>query len=149
MTHLYAGPADEFSHLRRQLYRLLDAAAAGAPPARATTWTPPADVAVSDTNVIISLELAGMERDQIEVAVEGRTLTVSGHRSNPGNGSAEQTLLTEWPVGHFARSFALGWEVDPARVRASLSDGVLEIRIARKDPARRADGGEQDAHIRA
>ena len=137
MTPTYTDPFEELAQLRRQLFRLMDAATVGggskpsdAGSAPQGEWTPPADVSVTPTEVIIALEAAGMAREQITVAVEGQTLTISGHRDRPGNG--EKVLHSEWAFGEFARSFSLGWDVDADRVQATLRDGVLEVKIGRK-----------------
>lgn len=142
MTPTYTDPFEELANLRRQLFRLMDAATVGGgkpsggsePPnggnAPQGEWTPPADVSVTPTEVVIALEVAGMAREQISVAVEGQTLTITGHRDRPGNG--EKVLHSEWAFGEFSRSFSLGWDVDADRVQASLRDGVLEVKIGRK-----------------
>jgi HSP20 family protein len=133
MGRQHTDPFDDFTHLRRRLYGLLDRGPVGGPetPTEAE-WTPAGDVIVTQNEVVIALELAGMARDQINVSLEERTLTVSGRRQRAGNGDAEQPLHSEWGLGEFSRSFALGWEVDADNIKAALTDGVLEIRVPRK-----------------
>jgi HSP20 family protein len=75
------------------------------------------------------------------VTIDRGVLTLSGERvsSLPDEKQARERKLTvysqERPYGSFKRAISLPDDVDPARVDASYRDGVLQVRIARRESA--------------
>jgi HSP20 family protein len=85
--------------------------------------------------LVVVVELAGVEAESIDVAVEERALTISGSRSRPRvPGQVYQQAEIEY--GHFERHIPLGRDIDPAAATAAYDAGVLTITlpIARRAP---------------
>ena len=105
-------------------------------------------VAGEDGELVLRAELPGVTAEAIDLVVDEDELTISGEF--PGlpvdDGLA---LLSERPEGPFEHSFYLPTEVDPARIEARLSDGVLEVRMPRAERGARripvVDGGDARA----
>jgi HSP20 family protein len=86
--------------------------------------------------LVVVVELAGVDPDSIELSVEERALTVSGSRARPRvAGQVYQQAEIEY--GHFERRIPLGQEIDAAASRATYDAGLLRITlpIARRAPA--------------
>ena len=110
--------------------------------AEAPGWTPPVDLYETPIEFVLTAELPGLSRDQIDIHVEEFRVVVRGARTaTPGGDiSSEQFHRVERGHGRFSRAFALPEPIDIDRVRADLKDGVLTITIPKAtDRARRID----------
>ena len=109
-----------------RLERLL--AALQQPTASAETrWSPALSVWEDDKQLLVCVDLAGVRRDEVAVAVEGRRLIVRGSR--PASDDGKRLVLSERPLGSFQREILLPQRADLAEPEAHLEDGVLEIRV--------------------
>ena len=78
--------------------------------------------------IVVRLELPGVKRDEIQLYVERRQLTVRGRREFPtGDGRVYQQV--EMDYGPFDRRIRLVVDVDVDKTHATYEDGVLEIRL--------------------
>ncbi|MDE3153716.1 MAG: Hsp20/alpha crystallin family protein [Acidobacteriota bacterium] len=104
-------------------------------------WLPPIDVYETADRFIVTAEVPGMTRDQMDVRVEGGRVTVTGER--PGTAAGERYHRIERGHGRFSRSFVLDQAIDAAAVSADLRDGVLTVSIPKAPGAapRRIDVG--------
>ena len=96
-------------------------------------WTPRVDICESADGFVVTLEVAGVEREEIDIVVEDRCLRISGTRSDPSPSGCVRWHQMEIAQGRFERVLMLPQEVDPERITATHKDGYLHIRIPR-DP---------------
>lgn len=89
-------------------------------------WTPRADVFEQDGNMIVRLELPGLDRKDVEVQVEEDRLIVEGERLND-RPEGEGAFAGELPYGPFCREIPLPYPVDPSDVKARFRNGLLEV----------------------
>lgn len=99
---------------------------------RATeAWHPAINAYRCRSCVVISAELAGVDRSQIELRVEPRRLWLRGHRLPPeprdSEGPPLQVLAMEIDHGAFEREIVLPVDVDPEQVKAEQREGLLWI----------------------
>lgn len=93
-------------------------------------WTPPVDLYETADEFVLSAELPGLSRDQIEIHVEDSRIIIRGERaSGPGTVPCEEFHRVERGHGRFSRAFALPEPIDIDRVSADLKDGILTITI--------------------
>ncbi|MGE5242638.1 MAG: Hsp20/alpha crystallin family protein [Betaproteobacteria bacterium] len=97
-------------------------------------WTPPVDLYETAAEYVLTAELAGLSRDQIEIHAEDNRITLRGERaSGPGGAGhaipCEQYHRVERGHGRFSRAFVLPEAVQVDAVRADLKDGVLTVTI--------------------
>jgi HSP20 family protein len=93
-------------------------------------WTPPVDLYETANDFILTADLPGLSREQIEIRVDEDRIVIRGERvGGPIDMPCEQFHRVERGHGRFSRSFALSHAIDVARVSADLKDGVLTIRI--------------------
>ncbi len=98
------------------------------------SWIPLADVYETPEAFVVEIELAGLEQDDIEIAVDGDSLTVRGERHAMGNAAPECFHRMERSYGAFSRSFQLSEDVDPERVTATWRDGLLRLNAPKARP---------------
>ena len=91
-------------------------------------WTPPVDLYETANEFVLSAELPGLSRDQIEINVEDSRITIRGERAT-GHLPCEQYHRVERGHGRFSRAFALPEAVDVEHVAAELKDGILTITL--------------------
>ena len=101
-----------------------------------TSFAPPVDIYEDEHNIILKLEVPGIDEKDIDVRVEGNTLTVHGERKIEKEEKEENFRRVERQYGSFTRSFTLPSSVDPQQVSADYSQGVLKIRLAKKAEAK-------------
>jgi HSP20 family protein len=102
-------------------------------------FRPAVDCFVTDDpgQLVVVVELAGVDPESIEIAVAERTLTISGHRARPRvDGQVYQQAEIEY--GRFERQIPLGHDIAPASASAVYEAGMLRITlpIAKRAPRR-------------
>ena len=106
-------------------------------------WTPPVDLYETATGFVLTAELPGLSRDQVDIHVEEFRVVVRGARTAIAGGdiSGEQFHRVERGHGRFSRAFTLPEPIDVERVTDDLKDGVLTITIPKTTDrgARRID----------
>ena len=100
-------------------------------------WLPPVDIyETADQEIVLKAELAGLKRDAIDLTVENNTLTIRGQRQPDEAAADAQFHRSERVFGAFSRSFTLPNTVDAAKVKAEYRDGVLTVRLPRREETR-------------
>jgi len=103
-------------------------------------WVPPVDLQETAEQYVLTAELPGLTRDDIDIRFQEGYLTLSGVRRDRGL-PCEQYHRVERGHGSFSRTFQLPVPVDAGRIVADLRDGVLTITCpkARDATVRRID----------
>jgi HSP20 family protein len=104
-----------------------------------TAWAPPIDVYETDDRYVVTAEVPGLAREQIELAVKDNRLTIRGMRSGGVPESASRHYhQVERGHGSFERTFQFADPVHHERITADLREGVLTITLPKTaSPARR------------
>ena len=121
----------------RSLDRLLDSFFGG--PARSARpqsgWAPSMDIRETDKELVVYAALPGLSKEDVSLEVKDNVLSVSG-RIKPLGSDEDTWLRREMPRGEFYRAFHLSADSDASKVKASMRDGVLEIRLPKAEEAR-------------
>ena len=89
---------------------------------------PRLDVTERNGEFVVTAELPGVKRDDIEISIENGMLTISAEtRSETEEKEGERVLRQERRYGKYLRSLRLGKEIDDRKVKATYRDGVLEL----------------------
>jgi len=88
-------------------------------------WRPPTDVYETDTSAVVKVEIAGVEKENVEISFANRILTVTGTRRDPTDKLAYQQM--EIKYGGFRTDVFLPWTVKKGDIEASYEDGFLVI----------------------
>jgi HSP20 family protein len=90
---------------------------------------PAVDVAESDGEVVVKMEVPGVEKDQLHLTVSDDHLTVRGETRKESEEKRKNYYRQEIHYGAFQRSVPLPVEVDAAKAHAELKNGVLKIAL--------------------
>ncbi len=108
---------------------------------RAEEWaaSPRIDVYEEGTDVVIKTEVPGMEKDEIDISLDGNTLILKGEKKKEENIEDKDYSYCERYFGTFTRTIELPAEVQADKVSAILKNGVLKIRLPRQETAKKKE----------
>lgn len=92
-------------------------------------WSPEIDVFEKDNRLITKIDLPGMKKEDVKVEVTDGHLTISGERTSEAEEKKENYFRCEREYGSFYRAVPLPEGVKIEDVKASFTDGVLEVSI--------------------
>jgi HSP20 family protein len=121
-----------FGPLHRQLDRLFDDFARGLGPLAAGpggNLIPRIDVAETDKAIEIAVELPGLQRGDVEIALDDNVLNLRGERQVEEDRDEKNVHVSERAYGAFYRAIELPPGVDPSSIDATMSNGVLKITV--------------------
>lgn len=108
---------------------------------------PRVDMIDHEHEILVRAEVPGVAREDLELELAGRMLTLSGERREEKTAGEGTYFQSEIVHGTFSRTIALPEEVDLERVRADFRDGILEIHLPKtQQTARRRIAVEPAAH---
>jgi HSP20 family protein len=97
-------------------------------------YVPYADIYETDEALSVVMEIPGVEKKDVDVALENGVLRVEG-RIDFSKYDSMEPVYTEYNVGHYARSFTLSNKVDQEAISAQLDDGVLTLTLPKAKEA--------------
>ena len=101
-----------------------------------TRLAPPVDIYEDEHKITLKIEVPGIDEKDIDVRIQGNTLTVHGERKLEKEEKEENFRRVERQYGSFTRSFTLPGSVDLGQVSADYDKGVLKINLAKKAEAK-------------
>ena len=132
-------PFREFSPMEERLNRIFRASFNPERPEEALTTTslaPPVDIYEDEHKIALKIEVPGIDEKDIDVRIEGNTLTVHGERKLEKEEKEENFRRVERHYGSFTRSFTLPGSIDPGQVSADYDKGMLKISLPKKAEAK-------------
>ena len=105
---------------------------------RETAWVPDMDILERDGKTVVRLDVPGIKREDLEVAVEGEMLVIRGKREEEKEVKEEDYYCSERATGEFSRAISLPEGVKAEDVEATCEDGVLEVVLPKTAAAERA-----------
>lgn len=100
---------------------------------RMDVWAPNTDVSETGDEYIISIDLPGTSKEDVEVKYKDNRLTISGERKKEEEKEEENFLRKERYHGSFTRSFTLPSEVEKDDIKANFKEGVLTVKVPRSE----------------
>jgi len=95
----------------------------------ADAWVPTAEVLAKGGDLIIRVELAGVEWENIDITFISGVLTISGERERAEGEEEANYYVQERYYGTFRRSMTLPESVDDKDISAAFQNGVVEITV--------------------
>jgi HSP20 family protein len=96
----------------------------------------PVDVDEDEESITIEAEMPGFKRDEVEVSVENGVLTIKGEREGKEGDGKRKRHMSERRYTRVQRSFSLPRSVDGSDVNATMSDGILTIRLNKTEASK-------------
>lgn len=134
-------PVSEFERLQHEINRLFETGL-GFPSGNTGLFdravSPAVDVIESEDEYWVTCDLPGIERDKVELSLTNNVLTLRGEKHVDPTIEKEgaKTYRRETWSGAFQRTISLPDLVDPDRVTAEMKDGVLTIRLSKREDAK-------------
>lgn len=101
-----------------------------------STWNPAVDVVEEDKHYVLSMDLPGLNKEDVKIAVENDTLKISGEKKHEHEDKKKNYHRCERYYGKFERSFNLGTEINTEKIEANFKDGVLYINLPKSESAK-------------
>jgi HSP20 family protein len=122
----FPDPFSEMARLKKEMYRLF-AGVTGSGSYTATSGVFPAvNIAEDGDKILVQAELPGTRQEDLEISIEGATLTLSGERKTDGDGNVSYHRR-ERRSGTFKKAITLPYEVNAEGAEAHFKDGVLDL----------------------
>ena len=93
------------------------------------------DLADEGSEFVVVIDVPGYESEDIDLHLTGNRLSITGEREHEVDERDEQFLRRERTTQSFSRQLRLPEPIDGDEVSASLNNGVLTIRLSKRDPA--------------
>jgi HSP20 family protein len=92
------------------------------------------DVSEKQEGYVVKADLPGVPKEAIHVDIDGNRVTIRAEvKRESEQKEGERVLRSERYYGEFARSFALGDEIDDEKATASFENGVLQLTLPKRD----------------
>ena len=114
------GDENQVSNVSEQMYQ--------------ATFTPLFDIWEDEDQLVLYGDLPGVDPESLDIQFENRQLTIHGKVCRRCEGI--NYLYSEYSVGDFHRSFAIGELIDSEAISAEMRDGVLTLRLPKADGAK-------------
>jgi HSP20 family protein len=131
-TMMRWSPISEFEELHRQMGQLMGAIPE--PGDGAQMWVPDVDIEETEDAWVLEAELPGVEREDVHVEMRESELVISGEIKERERAGILRRRTRR--VGQFEYRVTLPGDVDPENIQATLSDGVLTVRVPKSERAR-------------
>jgi len=105
---------------------------AGSFPSTGENWNPAVDILEKDGDLILRAELPGLTEKQIELKLEGNTLTLKGERKMENEDKKSNYHRLESFYGSFMRTFRLPDTVNMEKISADYKNGILTVTLPQK-----------------
>ncbi len=131
-------PFRELTTLQREMNRLFQDfnTTHGEQDLATSTFAPLVDIYEDEHDITLKMEVPGIDQEDLDIRVENNTLTVRGERKFEKDEKEENFHRIERRYGSFLRSFTLPTTVDTGNINADYDNGVLKIRLAKREEAK-------------
>lgn len=132
-------PFMDFDRMRREMDRLWDSffdLGVRRKGEEGADWVPSLDVSETKSDIIVKLEIPGMDPKDLDLSLSDGTLTIKGEKKREHEEKDENYHCIERSYGSFVRSIPLPKEVKHDKVSASYKNGVLKVVLPKSEEAR-------------
>ena len=99
-----------------------------------SAYSPDVDIFSSDVEVLFAVDLPGVNKGDVSIEIdETNTLIIKGKNSHK---ESENSVLRQYNFGNYYRAFQLSDDYDKEKITAKLENGLLEIKLAKKEEAK-------------
>ncbi len=131
-------PFRELAQLQNRVNRLFQETSLGQDEGLTTTssFVPPVDIYETEQNIVLKMEVPGVEQKDLDIRIENQTITIRGERKFEQEVKEDNFHRVERRYGSFQRSFSLPNTVNPEQVTADYESGVLKVTLAKRAEAK-------------
>ena len=130
-------PFRDLVQLQDRVNRLFQESATGREEGFNTpSFVPPVDIYEDEHNIVLKVEVPGVEQKDLDIRIENNTITIRGERKIEKETKEENYHRVERRYGSFQRSFGLPNTVNPEQVTADYENGILKVTLAKRAEAK-------------
>ena len=132
MTIVRYNPWTEMNSLQRQLNRIFDDSLT---PANAANYSkvPAAELTINDEDLVLKLELPGINPADLDIEATAKSISVSGERKSEATEEAEGKTRSEFRYGSFQRVIPLPARIQNTEVKAEYKNGILHLTLPKAE----------------
>jgi HSP20 family molecular chaperone IbpA len=97
-------------------------------------YVPAADIFETDEALTVIMEMPGVQKNNVDIALENDVLRVDG-QIDFSNYKEMEPVYTEYNIGHYTRGFTLSNKIDQSKISAQLDSGVLTLTLPKSKDA--------------
>lgn len=106
------------------------------PGSDSAVWSPAVDVYEKDDMYVVSLDLPGLTKNDVEISFDNGLLQISGERTEAQEEQETRYHRIERWYGRFFRSIPFDRDVDPNKIKAKMDNGVLTIQLRKTEDSK-------------
>ena len=130
-------PSREFEDIYDRMGQLMNLAFGPAPVELADAgWTPLSDLSETDDAYIVKVDVPGVHKDQIDVQMQDRQLSITGEIPEPKDDDGHRQHRRSRRTGRFELHTYLPGDVNADSVRGELTDGVLTVTVPKAETSK-------------
>ncbi len=129
-------PFRNLLNFQEQFNRLFDDTFRSRGESALTAWAPAVDIYETENELVLKADLPDINEKDLDIRLENNTLTIQGERKFERQVSEENYLRVERAYGSFTRSFALPSSVNPDQIHAEYQNGVLTVRMPKREESK-------------
>ena len=130
-------PFRDLAQLQDRVNRLFQESAQGREEGFDTaSFVPPVDIYADEHNIVLKVEVPGIDQKDLDVRIENNTITIRGERKFEKETKEENYHRVERRYGSFQRSFGLPNTVNSENVTADYDNGILKVTLAKRAEAK-------------
>lgn len=101
-----------------------------------SSFEPSVEIREDENHFVVHADVPGLEKKDIQVMVEGRSLILKGERKQEKESKTKGYHYSERFYGSFMRALELPTEIDAAKIKAAYQNGVLEVTLPKSENAK-------------
>jgi len=101
-----------------------------------TFWTPALDLREDADQVVVNVELPGLNREDFDISLQDGNLRIAGEKKVQSENKEGSTYRSERFFGRFERAITLPVDVDGSKVTANYRNGVLTVTLPKAEQAK-------------
>jgi len=133
MALVHYEPINLFGRFNDEINRILAGPATRNGTGQARDWVPAVDIREEDDRFVLTADIPGVERKDVDITLEDGVLTIKGERRAEHEAQSGDLRRRERVLGAFTRQFTLPDTVNDEHISATARDGVLQIVIPKQE----------------
>lgn len=124
------------AEIDRAFNRFFGAEGNGKSETESAAWRPRVDIRESKDDFVLTMDLPGLSKDDINIHYEDDTLRVEGERKREASGNGAEYLRSERVYGKFSREFKVNTSVQSDKIEAEFKNGLLSLCLPKAEEAK-------------